>query len=270
MCMTHIGPNAPWWGSLHATNPWVHEPAYAGLIGFHVSMIVPDLLHVRNLGVARDVLGSALKTIMSERTIFDAGSVPDRLTLGTESLKHFARQHHLPLRLRKLSKSKLCWSTNKYPTLGCSGYDAYVVGKWLEHLLSFHQGTYPEIYTLLWSSNKAMSLQYHAARFLTQDEKLSLRTLGDVFLRTYLYMAGTAMEQHKMMWRVRPKFHMLCHNFSSPRLINQSVYATWCDEDFFKKCGKTLSLTSSRTAQKRLLERWMLQLRRNLARTLDA
>jgi len=92
----------------------------------------------------------------------------------------------------------LRWSTNKYSTLGCSGYDAYVVGKRLEHLLSFHQGTYPEIYTLLWSSDKAMSLQYQAARFLTWDEKLYLRTLGDVFLRTYFYMAGIAMEQHQI------------------------------------------------------------------------
>ena len=268
--MTHIGPNAPWWGSLHATNPWVCEPAYVGLIGFHISMIVGDLLHIWNLGVARDVLGSSLKIVMGERTIFDAANLADRLALGTESLKLFARQHHLPLRLRKLSKAKLGWASNKYPMLGCSGYDAYVIGKWMEQLVSSHQGTYPEIYTLLWSSNKAMSLQYQAARFLTWDEKQSLRTLGDVFLRTYLYMAGTAMGQHKMLWRVRPKLHMLCHNFSSPRVVNQSVYSTWMDEDFLKKCGKTLSLTSSRTAQKRLLQRWMLTLRRNLARTLDA
>lgn len=43
-----------------------------------------------------------------------------------------------------------------------------------------------------------MSLQYQAARFLTWDEKLYLRTLGDVFLRTYFYMAGIAMEQHQI------------------------------------------------------------------------
>ena len=73
-------------------------------------MIVGDLLHIWNLGVARDVLGSSLKIVMGERTIFDAANLADQLALGTESLKLFARQHHLPLRSRKLSKAKLCWA----------------------------------------------------------------------------------------------------------------------------------------------------------------
>ena len=71
------------------------------------------------------------------------------------------------------------------------------------------------------ASNKAMSLQYHANRFLTVDEKASLQTLGDIFLRTYMYMAHTAVHEHKFLWRVRPKMHMLCHIFRSPRCINQ-------------------------------------------------
>lgn len=248
--------------------PWNDAPSFSSLLGFHVSMVVPDLLHVWNLGVARDLLGTSLKLIMGDQTIFNASTIPDRLALGTDALRRFAKTHRLPLRLRKLTKAKLTWHSNKYPCLCVSGYDAYVVGRWMEDLLAAYEDSYPEIYTMLWASNKAMSLQYHANRFLTVDEKASLQTLGDIFLRTYMYMAHTAVHEHKFLWRVRPKMHMLCHIFRSPRCINQSVYSTWMDEDFLKKCGKTLGLTTNKTAQQRLLQRWLLQLPPNLVKTL--
>jgi len=206
--------------------------------------------------------------VVADQTIFNASTIADRLALGTDALRRFAKTHRLPLRLRKLTKAKLTWHSNKYPCLCVSGYDAYVVGRWMEGLLAAYEDSYPEIYTMLWASNKAMSLQYHANRFLTVDEKASLQTLGDIFLRTYMYMAHTAVHEHKFLWRVRPKMHMLCHIFRSPRCINQSVYSTWMDEDFLKKCGKTLGLTTNKTAQQRLLQRWLLQLPPNLVKTL--
>lgn len=268
LCLTNVGHNSLWWNTLHQTMPWDDPPAFSSLIGFHISQAVPDLLHIWNLGVARDLLGSGLRIIMTDSIIFNAPTIADRLALGTDALKRFAKTHRLPLRLRKFTKNKLTWGTNKYPCLCVSGYDAYVVGRWMETLLASYQDVYPEIYTMLWASNKAMSLQYHASRFLTIDEKASLQTLGDVFLRTYLYMASASLREHKFLWRVRPKMHMLCHVFRSPRCVNQSVYSTWMDEDFLKKCGKTLGLTTNKTAQKRLLERWLLALPRNLVKTL--
>ena len=152
--------------------------------------------------------------------------------------------------------------------LSASGYDAYVVGLWLEHELSVHTASYQEICTMLWASNKAFSLLYSAGRFLDQGEKDSLGALGGLFLRVYVSMAAEAQQRHKLMWRVRPKLHMLCHIFRSPRVANPSKYSTWMDEDFLKKCGKTLGLTDVRGSRHRLLERWLMSIPFNLQKVL--
>ena len=266
--MTDVSSGAGWRQTIHQSEPWTIQPSYSSLVGFHISQIVPDLLHVWNLGVARDMLASSLQIIMKERTIFNAPNVRERLALASTSLKMFAKTRKLPLRMRKLTRAKLGWKAKKYPMLGSSGYDAYVVGLWLEHILCGFGDTYPEISTLLWSSNRALSLLYHAGRFLSSQEKASVETLGDIFLRTYLSMANWACENHKLLFRVRPKLHMLCHVFQSTRICNQSFYSTWQDEDFLKKCGKTLGLTDVRGSDHRLLERWLLSIPQNLQKTL--
>ena len=136
-----------------------------------------------------------------------------------------------------------------------------MVGLWLENILTPHERTFPEIYSVVWSGNKVISL-YEAGRFLSQKEKATIEILGDVFARGFLSLANAALRRNAKLWRVKPKFHMLwlCHVFFSRRLINQSHYSTWMDEDYLKKCGHTLQLTAVKGAQKRLLERWLMAL----------
>eukprot|EP00435_Cladocopium_sp_Y103_P004846 s5558_g1.t1 len=140
--------------------PWDIVPSYSNIVGFNLSMVVPDLLHCWNLGLARDLLGCALKQILSERVVFDAPSIPDRLKLASESLRAFAKRKRYPLRIKKPTKSKLCWGRRKYPSLAASGYDAFVVGVWLEDLLSSHSQTYPEICTMLWRVSTELSKDF--------------------------------------------------------------------------------------------------------------
>lgn len=263
-CFTDISPTAMWRRTFCRSFPWNISPNYSLIRGFHISMVVPDLLHVWNLGVARDVIGSTLKTILSETVVFNAPTLPTRLLLATLSLRQFAKQNRYPLRLKKLTRAKLIWKSKAYPGFASSGYDAFVVMRWLESILVNHTRRYMEIATLLWCSNQAISLMYSAGQFLTQIEKDNLDVLGGMFISLFLSMAKKALDEHKLMWRVKPKLHLLCHMFSSPRFINQSFYSTWMDEDYLKKVGKTLSLTPMKTAQKRLLQRWCLSIPKNL------
>ena len=80
------------------------DPPYTGLIGFKLSMVVPDLLHVWNLGVARDLTGSILKTLLKDAHVFAGSNVEERLQNATVSLKAFAKSEALPLRMKKLTK----------------------------------------------------------------------------------------------------------------------------------------------------------------------
>lgn len=253
---------------MYRSHPYTIEPNYSQLVGFHISMIVPDLLHCWNLGVSRDIIGSVLKIILTDGIVFQAPNLPIRLLLASASLRQFAKQKKLPLRLKKLTKAKLSWKSRQYPSLASSGYESYVVMLWLESLLSNHAEIYAGMATLVWTSNHAISLMYSAGLFLTPSEKENLTVLGNTFLSLYVSLAKNAMDANKLLWRIRPKFHLMNHLFVSHRWVNPAAYSTWMDEDYLKKVGKTLNLTSIRNAQKRLLQRWCLSIPRHLQRTL--
>lgn len=233
--------------------PWSVAPGYTGLVGFDLNMVMPDLLHCWNLGTARDLLGSCLKIILGEHHVFAGPTLADRLAQASESLRAFAKRHRHPLRTKKLTKGKLTWKSRKYPSLGVSGYDAAVIGQWLESVVAMHSDRYPEIASMLWLSNRAIGLIYHGGMFLNQQEKATLDTLGFAFLRVYMHMARGALLAHKMLWRVRPKLHLLCHCFRSHRAMNPARFSTWMDEDYLKKCGRTMGLTDSRGSHLRFL-----------------
>lgn len=268
MCLTHVEPSAAWWETMYRTPPWEITPSYAQLRGFHQGMMMPDMLHVWSLGVARDLIGSSLKVMLQVQDVFDGGTIKARLKQASESLRSFARRRKYHLRIRKLTKSKLTWKTRKYPELCCSGYDSFVVGSWLEEILQPHSEKFPEITSMLWASNKAVSLMYAGNFFLTPGEKSSLEMLGFFFLKLYIRMANKAISEHKLLFRVRPKLHMLNHCFFSPRRANPAAYSTWMDEDYLKKMGKVLNVVNYKTAPKRVLQRWSLSLPEHLKVTL--
>jgi hypothetical protein len=70
LCFTDISQGAAWRSTFLQSNPWVVKPPYADLIGFELAMVMPDLLHVFNLGVCRDVIGCVLKTVIKEQYVF--------------------------------------------------------------------------------------------------------------------------------------------------------------------------------------------------------
>lgn len=147
-----------------------------------------------------------------------------------------------------------------------SGYDAFVISRWLHSTLQPFTAVYPEIATLLWTSNQAISLLYDAHFFLTPQEQDTVRTLGSLFLRTYLSLASQALGRGQYLWRVIPKFHLLAHVFRCDRVCNVAKHSTWMDEDYLKKVGKTLRLSPKPTIQHRCLQRWMLSIPGHLER----
>lgn len=260
MCYTNISPQAPWWATLYSSDPWETAPSYSALVGFHISMVEPDLLHVWNLGVGQYAAGSALRVILGDRVVFGGSNLDDRLEEATTSLIRYVKAKGKHLRFKKLTKARLCWKSKQYPQLAAHGYDTFLVLDWLEEILADHAGTYSQIYTLLWAGNRSMKLLYDANQFLTIREKESLRQLGQLFLQTYVGLAQDAINNGKLLWRCIPKLHLLSHLYHTPKLANPAFLATWMDEDFLRKATKTLELTASRTAGLRFLERWLMGL----------
>ena len=87
MSFTDRRPNASWRTTYLRSLPWSERPELASLDGFHVAMIMGDMLHIFNLGVARHAAACVLKTILQERLIFDGATIEARLQQATDSLK---------------------------------------------------------------------------------------------------------------------------------------------------------------------------------------
>ena len=144
-----------------------------------------------------------------------------------------------------------------------------VVSRWLQSALAGHTQIYGEFATLLWSINSCMDILYHGPWYLSNEDCARVRTLGQVFMKVYMTLATRALRENVMMWRCRPKLHLLQHIFRCHRRINAAKYATWIDEDWLKKVSKTLKLVNATTAQERILQRWLLAVPLHLQRCMN-
>ena len=115
--------DAPWRGS--EAVPWSVKPAYADIapgsvfrlnillqVGFRETMIGPDIMHCFHLGIGRDILGSAIRVLVTSR-FWPGATQDDRLHQATHSLKEFASRNGMSLVIRKLCKASLTWSSEE-------------------------------------------------------------------------------------------------------------------------------------------------------------
>ena len=236
---------ARFWEDLHTQCPWKYLPAYATLPGFEISAIVPDLLHVWHLGVGRDVLGSSLAIMLSNR-VFGPGSAMNKLMEATNRLRRFASSSGYSLRLKKLTKNKLNLKQRCYPELKSSGFDTFIVPA--------------DVIACLWASNHFLSIWTNAGRWLSPAEHANVKEAGEIFMQAYCALAKKAARDQVRLYKVRPKLHLLHHLVRQETRKNPHYFATWMDEDGLKKLMKVLKLSDARSADKRLLQRWLLGL----------
>ena len=121
MAFTDRHPQAAWRATYLRTLPWVERPWFADLVGFQLDMVMGDLLHVFNLGTAKNVAACVLKIILQDTKIFTRGTIDERMADATASLKHYARQNKYQLRLKKLTKSKIKWQSKNSLNLAPQG-----------------------------------------------------------------------------------------------------------------------------------------------------
>ena len=266
LAFTNINDDAPYWATMFDSRPWAYEPAYSGLIGFKLEHIQPDLLHCWHLGTGRDLAASIIVYIVRHKHdcpgVLAGANLKDRLMDASAKLKAYAKSRKLPLKLHKLTKSKLGMKCKtSYPELRSSGYDTYVVLEWLQDLCSRHSSVLPaDMCTCIWCPSHIMSMLHKADRYLTIDEERNKHYFGHVFLRSYISLADHFLRHHEQLFRLRPKLHLLAHVFkcSRPSRTNPKQYSTWVDEDGLKRLMKLLKMTDARTAPQRLLERYLL------------
>ena len=261
MCFTNT--QGHWAGTLYADTPWESPPSYASIPHFHLKMLHADLLHIWNLGCGRDLAGSLISLLVRDSHL-PGSNQNRRFLVATRLLQQFARRHGLNLSRKKLTQKSISMSRNRFPEYKGSGFDTYIVVKWLADFVQSPQcrGLDPQVRTVVWVANQVISIIYNAPSFMSAAEQHQIRTLGAIFIRTYLYLAHEAARSQIYLWRVRPKLHLLDHVLRCERLsgVNPKLYATWLDEDSLRRYMRINRLTHKRTSHVRVLQRWLLGL----------
>lgn len=77
-------------------------------VGFSETMVAPDTLHCWHLGTCRDLIGSVIRILVSER-YWPGSNINDRLAFASASLKRWAKNRKLSVTIKQLTKNNLSW-----------------------------------------------------------------------------------------------------------------------------------------------------------------
>lgn len=203
---TNVAEGAAWRATMWSTVPWpVDEtPAFLQLKGFDVKMLAIDMLHCWHLGIGRDLVGSAVKTLVRLR-YWPGTSIEKSLGRATLCLRRWAKQHGLTLACRSLSKSSIGWDQD-YPELRAKGYDCYVILKWLAEETSSNppvgtnaveQDYLDRISATIWCANSWLSSLSNAGMFLTEHQQELKTVIGAHYVSLYVGLAAQALAEKK-------------------------------------------------------------------------
>ena len=257
LCYTNVTAGAGWRQTLYQTEPWLVRPSFMDLPGFSLRLLAPDLLHIFHIGVARDLIGSALRVLTLTNVLFAGRTQVLRLRTATDRLLDFVQHHGYHLSIKKLTTKNLGFGGKKFPEIHCKGYDAFVILRWLVAETQQAPRNHSLLCAALWTADSFMSVLTHGGRFLTNEEIQHKCCIGDVFCRIYMTLASRAMTARRFLWRVRPKFHLLQHVLLDQSCFNVTYMSTWLDEDFLKHAMAIKKKVHRKTATRRTLERWL-------------
>ena len=257
-CYTNLANDASWRASEYISTPWTTTPEFAHLSGLDLRMISVDLLHVFHLGVGRDLIGSVLRILATEKFFRPGGNLENQLAAASNSLRQFAKSNKINLALKKLSKANLNWKSQDYPEAKCKGADTYCILKWLNHIMEQDHGAHiaDELKTLVWCADSMMSVWANAGMFMLDQEVLHCQVVGQIFVRLYFDLAAKALQNRKWLFRVRPKTHLLHHLCLEKRQSNYNPFwnSTWMDEDMIKRVMKVKKMTHRLAASERSVQ----------------
>eukprot|EP00439_Symbiodinium_sp_Y106_P016560 s10258_g2.t1 len=247
--------------------PWRDTPAFAKLHYFSLSMVRIDYMHTFHLGVGRDLVGSALKIIASNKYWFPGRNIDARLKQVVAAVKVFAKQNKKQVSLKKLSKNSLGWS--ECPEFKGSAADTAVYLAWLATVLLERPPPppYAGLTGVVWVANHTCEFLYKCGCFLSDDAWRQTSVLAKLFCNGYLKLAASANENGKLLFKTRPKFHFLQHLLEGHGGKRNPVYdSCFCDEDYVRWCLKKFRKCSHKSASLNVLRRNLVTLKTELAK----
>ena len=198
MIYTDINADAGWAATEFSDGepPWLDPPAFATIDGFDLRMVQVDWMHTWSLGVAQDVLGSAIKLMCKGKRFYAGSNIPKRISQFYRDLKIYAAANGKTLSCKRLRKHTLRWE-NGCPELHVKAADIAVILPFVRAKLEEFplEGPCTGLLAMVWAADELSGSVMASKTFLTMDQQRHIRTVGDVFLSSYCLLAQEARDR---------------------------------------------------------------------------
>lgn len=244
-------------------NPLVRVP------GFHLSMLRIDVMHSIHLGLGRFFNAEAL-VFLSREGRWDA-DLDGSLRLAWGDFKRWCHQHGIMTTQRVFSTKRIGpagWLSGKeFPELLTKAWNSRLVSAWLAEELghwvtNHHSDSASLIATLGGSLASAYWLMENNPRMLAEHLAQELADSLDNVLLCWSALAKTALQQERLAWPIRPKWHFMSHLAEVIRSDkeNPRFYHCYRDEDAIGTVIKVAATCHRSTVSGAVLSKYLLRL----------
>ena len=248
----------------------------ANILGFHLTSVQPEALHVGPLGCMPDHIGSALVEICDAGAFgfMDIGNWEQRLDMQMKAAhaefvtwaKSFKEDH----RVRSFTRAKFSMfvKSTSWPAYKGKGHNCLVICRWLSARCAQFADEHPSSYAhlrsaVLWGWVEFFHLAGHPSdpNWYDAEELLRLDVATGLILQGSKVLANLNYEASKPRWKARPKLHQLWHINQNAQLSHRPVRAfwTWKEEEGMGKLSRIACAVHATRVSDRSLQRWILQ-----------
>ena len=164
----------------------------------------------------------------------------------------------------------------EFPEMTCKAADVPIVVRWLAHVAEGEPHLWDQmICSACWSAGRFFTIIAKANVFMEAAVACEAALHLNTFVCCMSFLARAATDQGQLLFRLRPKFHLLLHvhanlcGGSSSYVWNPMVDTTWQDESFVGRMARIARRVHPSTANTRTLERYLLMLRSRMSRPLE-
>ncbi len=243
------------------------RPPLSRIHGWCYELNLDDCLHVLFLGVGRDVIGSTVVWLCRNGCYGD-GTLAAQLVRCHAEAVAFARNRIV---VPEFTPSALgLTDADQYPVMETTkGAHNKLLLEFVAdaaEIFAVTQATEEsmQVATMTRSLQDAVKLMDRCGEVMSETEASECCEGLETYQREYAALASQATDREELLWKLRPKFHVVAHIVLSMREthLNPRYWSCWMDEDFMAKCRalcqkvRARGVTVSRNALQRYIWQW--------------
>ena len=269
---TRFTPCPPKSNDLYLRSGAARRSPLTRIAGWHLFLVLPDLMHCGPLGACQVLTGQCLKDLCDEQVWGDGGGsggwvqiLRIQLAVAFSDFKTFASERKLTHSHKRFTPLRLSLtSLSSFPLLKGKAHNILVVQAWLSMLcVTKSDGTaYSNLRACICTSwDRFFKVLKAAGPELNHAEVAELERQGLFMFDGWAEAAKQTMAAGRPAWKLLPKMHLMYHIFQDTIRTRRNPTHQWAfsDEDAMMKIAKVCKGCHGTSLGKRGLERWILQ-----------